>query len=137
MVMVSVLVCAIAAAVACGGGPPAVDGLKDSFAQQLSANKFVEDFARNGDELTFTGPGAEGGTAKWRVQIDSAVVEENPDQADTRPFKGTVKSSWFSDGQPVVPSGRRSNLPIELTSNGLAQECFALWDKASERWGWE
>lgn len=123
---------------ACGGGAPSADGLKDSFAQQLAANKFVTDFNRNGDEVTFTGPGAEGGTAKWRVKLDSAVVEPNAGKdANAHPFKGTIKSSWFSDGQQVKPAGARSNLPIELMSNGLSQECWGLWDPAAKRWGWE
>jgi hypothetical protein len=118
---------------ACGG--PAESGLRDSFAEQLAANRFIRDFQRQGDELQFTGPGAEGGVAKWRVRVDSAVIEDNPDEA--QPYKGTIKSSWYSDGQMVQPSGRDSNLPIELTDNGLSQDCWAFWDAASRRWTWE
>jgi hypothetical protein len=118
-------------------GKPGPDSLKDSFARQLSSNEFVRDFERSGDELTFSAPGAEGGTAKWRVRIDSAVVEANAENPDTLPYKGAVKSSWYSDGQPVQPSGRESNLPIELMSNGLSQDCWAFWDKAAGRWTWE
>src|SRR5262245_20595719 len=106
-------------------GKPGVDGLRDSFAQQLSSNRAVSDFKRNGDELTFTGPGVEGpGMAKWRVHIDSATIEETGDER--APYKGTVKSSWFADDQPIKPSasGRDSNLPVQLTSNGLAQDCW-------------
>jgi hypothetical protein len=127
---------AIAAAVtsACGGGPDEAS-LRESFARQLAANGFVKDFQRNGDELTFTAPGAEGGTAKWRVQIDSAVIE--PNDAEAQPYKGTVKSSWYSDGQPVRPSGGESNLPFELLSTGLSQDCWAFWDSAAGRWAWE
>jgi hypothetical protein len=128
---------AIATAVACGGGPPGADGLKESFAQQVAANQFVKDFARTGDELTFSGPGAEGGSAKWRVHIDSADVAANTDKLDVHPFKGTVKSSWFADGQQIKQAGAKSNLPFELISNGVSQECWALWDKATGRWGWE
>jgi hypothetical protein len=120
---------------ACGPGTPGTDGLRDSFAAQLSANRFITDFQRNGDELTFSGPGAEGGVATWRVQIDSAVVEANDDPA--QPYKGTVKSSWFSDNQPVVPRGSESHLPIELMANGLSQDCWAFWDEAETRWSWE
>ena len=116
---------------------PGSDGLKDSFAQQLAANEFIRDFKRSGDELTFSGPGAEGGTATWRVRVDSALVEANATNSDAQPYKGTVKSSWFSDGQPVVPSGGESNLPIELMSNGLSQDCWAFWNTATERWDWE
>lgn len=124
---------------ACGGKPGA-DALRDSFAQQLGSNRFIKDFQRNGDDLTFSGPGAEGGVAKWRVHIDSAVVEPNTDKAsnpETQPYKGTVKSSWYSDGQLVRPRGRDSNLPIELMHDGLSQDCWAYWDKANKRWSWD
>ena len=125
----------VAATAACGGGAPDDSGLKDSFAQQLSANRFVMDFQRNGDEMTFSGPGADGGTAKWRVHIDSAAIEPNSNEA--QPYKGTVKSSWFSDGRQVEPAGNRSNLPVELQSNGLSQDCWAFWENGQKKWSWE
>ena len=112
-----------------------MDGLRDAFADQLSANRAVSAFARTGDELRFSGPGAQGGIATWRVHIDSSRIEPNSDPK--QPYKGTVTSSWYSNEQAVRPSGRDSNLPLELTSTGLAQECWALWDKAAGRWGWE
>lgn len=115
--------------------PPGVDGLRDSFAQQLGANRFIKDFQRKGDALTFSGPGAEGGVATWRVEIDSAVVEPTGDPG--QPYKGTVKSSWYSDKEPVRPRGPDSNLPIELMDNGLSQDCWAFWDEAAKRWSWE
>lgn len=121
------------ATIACGG--PNAGDLRDSFARQLAANTFIQDFERSGDDLTFSGPGAEGGLAKWRVHIDSAVVEPSDDPA--QPYKGTVKSSWYSDGQLVPPSGRDARLPIELLSNGLSQDCWALWNPATKTWGWE
>jgi hypothetical protein len=124
---------ALILAIACG--KPQVESLRDSFAQQMAANKFVKDVQHNGDEVTFSGPGADGGTARWRIHIDEALIEPNDDPA--QPFKGVVKSSWYSDDKPVRPSGSESNLPIELTSNGLAQDCYAFWDKATEKWSWE
>jgi hypothetical protein len=130
-----------AAAVAIGAlmlpacGTPGADGLRDSFAQQVEANQFVRDFQRNGNELTFTGPGPEGGQAKWRVVIDSAVVERQDNES--QPFKGTVKSSWHADGQAIAATAARSGLPFELLSNGVSQDCWALWDAAMERWNWE
>ena len=130
--ILAVVVSAAVVVAACG---PPVSDLRDSFAQQLSANKFIKDFHRSGDDLTFTGPGADGGVAKWRVHIDSALVEQNDDPA--QPYKGTVKSSWFSDDKPVLPRGRDSHLPIELIANGLGQECWALWLQAEKRWSWE
>jgi hypothetical protein len=120
---------------ACGSGRPGEAELRDSFAAQLAANSFARDVQRNGDEITFSGPAVAGGTGNWRVVVDSAVIEVNEDPA--RPYKGTVTSSWYSDGQLVTFSGRESNLPVELTSNGLAQECWALWNTASARWEWE
>jgi hypothetical protein len=122
---------------ACGSAAPDTDSLRESFAMQVAANSFVTDFARDGDELTFTGPGPEGGTAEWRVRIDSAVVEANTDDPEQHPFKGTVRSSWFADGRQIEPSGSESNLPFELISNGVSQDCWALWDTEAERWGWE
>jgi hypothetical protein len=119
--------------IACGGPDDA--GLRDSFAAQLAANQFLKGVQRNGDEVTFTGAGADGGTAKWRVHIDSSSIEPNDDEA--KPYKGTVKSSWYSDGKIVQPVGTESHLPIELTANGLAQECYGLWNKATQKWEWE
>jgi hypothetical protein len=130
------VVAVIAAVTAVGcGKQPGVESLVASFAQQLAANKFIRDFQQSGDDLRFTGPSVEGGTIKWRVHIDSTVVEANSDPA--MPYKGTVKSSWYAEDQLVHPSGRDSNLPLELTNNGLAQDCWALWDKAANKWGWE
>ncbi len=140
---VLILLAAVLPAVACSSEPieptgPTERSLRDSFAAQLSANPAVSVFTRDGDVLTFTGPGLDGsGTAQWRVHIDSAVVEPYTDQP--WPYKGTVKSSWSADGQPVRPDaeGRRSNLPEVLTATGLAQDCWANWDAAAGRWGWE
>lgn len=126
----------IAAIVAAGcSSAPSDSGLRDSFAQQVAANKFIKDFQRNGDDLTFSGPGAEGGTAKWRVHINSAVVEPYTDPA--MPYKGTIKSSWFSNGAEVRPRGRESNLPVELLANGVSNdECWAMWKLAEKKWDW-
>ena len=116
----------LAATVAAGcSGKPSESSLRDSFARQLSVNPAVKDLRRAG------------GVAQWRVRIDSAVIE--PTEEARAPFKGTVKASWYSNGQLVRPSrsGRDSNLPIELTANGLAQECWAIWDQSGKKWGWE
>jgi hypothetical protein len=114
---------------------PGTDGLRDSFAQQLAANTFVTAFQRSGDDMTFKGPRPDGAPATWRVHIESAQVEK---QADARqPYKGTVTSSWYVDGEKVTVTGGDSNLPIELTSNGLGQECWAFWEGNTRRWSWE
>jgi hypothetical protein len=132
--LLSIALFATLSASACSS-QPGDDTVRDSFAQQLAANRFIKDFARNGDEMTFTGPSAEGGEGKWRVHIDSVVIEENNSEA--QPYKGTVKSSWFSNDQPVVPKGSSSNLPIELVSNGLSQDCWAFWEAERKMWSWE
>lgn len=124
----------LALTTACNSAPPA-DGLRDSFAQQLSANKFISDFQRSGDNITFKGPRPDGTPSIWRVHLDTATIE--PQKDEKQPFKGTVTSSWFVNGEKVEITGADSNLPIELTSNGLGQECWAFWDAAAKRWSWE
>jgi hypothetical protein len=119
------------------GSKPGVDGLKESFAGQLAANRFVKGFQRNGDDLTFSAPGTDADVAKWRVHIDSAVVEPNTSNQAAQPYKGTVKSSWYANDRLVRPSGRESNLPVELMANGLSQDCWAFWDQPNKRWSWE
>ncbi len=114
---------------------PGESGLRDSFAQQLASNRFLTDFARDGDTLTFKAPSPDGTPAAWRVHIDSVKIE--PQENTRQPFKGTVASSWFVNGQQVAITGADSNLPRELTSNGLGQECWALWEPGKKTWGWE
>ena len=118
-----------------GCGKPSVNDLRDSFAQQLAANKSVKDFQRNGDDLQFTGPGADGTVIKWRVHIDSTVIDDTKDAE--KPYKGTVKSSWYAGDYKVEPDRLESNLPLELISTGLAQDCWAVWNKTTKKWEWE
>ena len=118
-----------------GCSKPGVGGLRDSFAQQLAANKFVKDFQRNADDLLFTGPGADGTVIKWRVHIDSAVITDTDDAE--KPYKGRVLSSWYAGDFKVEPDRVESNLPLELISTGLAQDCWALWNKTAKKWEWE
>ena len=99
------LVAAAALTAACGG-QPGEQGLRDSFAQQLAANKFVKDFQRNLNEMTFVGPGPEGGTAKWRVQIDSAVVEPNDDPALPYKAPSNLRGSRTVKGSSPAPGSR-------------------------------
>ncbi|MEQ1731687.1 MAG: hypothetical protein ABL982_25220 [Vicinamibacterales bacterium] len=124
----------LALTTACNSAPPA-DGLRDSFAQQLSSNKFISDFQRSGDNITFKGPRPDGTPSIWRVHIDTVTIE--PQKDEQQPYKGTVTSSWFVNGEQVAITGADSNLPIELTSNGLSQECWAFWEAATKRWSWE
>src|SRR5690242_6562095 len=116
---------ATAMLIGAGCGKPGMDSLRDSFAQQLASNHFVKEFQRSGDDLTFSGPAVDGAATKWRVHIDSATVEQNTDPGSkprAQPYKGIVKSSWHANGRQIRPAGRESNLPLELTSNGLGQE---------------
>ena len=90
---------------------------------------------RSGDNITFKGPRPDGTPSIWRVHLDTASVE--PQQDEKQPYKGTVTSSWFVNGEKVDITGADSNLPIELTSNGLSQECWAFWEAEGKRWSWE
>jgi hypothetical protein len=116
-------------------GKPGGESLRQSFAQQVASNRFVRDFQRNGEELLFSGPDGAGGDAKWRIHIDSVVIEPNEDKK--QPYKGTVKSSWYANDQLVRPAGRDSNLPIELLDKGVSQDCWAFWEPETRRWDWE
>jgi len=122
-------------AIAIGCSKPSESDLRNSFAQQLAANKSVKDFQRNGDEIRFTGPGADGTVIKWRVHIDSSVIDDTKDAE--KPYKGTVKSSWYAGDYKVEPDRLESNLPLELISTGLAQDCWAVWNKTTNKWEWE
>lgn len=122
------------ASTSCSSAPGA-EGLRDSFAQQLAANTFISEFHRSGDTMTFRGPRPDGTPALWRVQIESAVIAQQDDAR--QPYKGTVRSSWFVGGEKVEITGGDSNLPIELTSNGLSQDCWAFWLADEKKWSWE
>ena len=121
---------------ACGGGPATADGdsLRDAFADQIAGVAAVTGFARDGDEMTFTGPDGSGGEIGWRVRIDSAVVQ--PWEDEDLPYRGVVLSSWYAAGELVQPAGSISNLPSDFLDAGIAQDCWGLWDAADGRWTW-
>jgi hypothetical protein len=48
-----------------------------------------------------------------------------------------VKSSWYAGNYKVVPDRNESNLPLELIATGLAQDCWAVWNKTTKKWEWE
>jgi len=114
---------------------PADNGLRDSFAGQLAGNTFISEFRRSGDDMTFRAPRPDGTPSTWRVHIDKTSIETRPKEA--QPYKGTVQSSWYVNGEKVDITGAESNLPLELTSNGLSQECWAFWEPDRQRWSWE
>ena len=129
----------LAAAVLAGcGGPPAEpndESLRDSFAEQIEASSFVADFARNGDEMTFSAPDLEGTPAEWRVVIDTTLVE--PQEFDeAMPYVGRVTSDWYANGALVEYLGGMTALPKAVLDRGLGQECWAYWVAAERRWDW-
>ena len=70
----------------------------------------------------------------WKVHIESATIEDNNDPA--KPLHtGKMKSAWFSVGRRRIRGGE-SHLPIELRDNGLAQDCYAFWEKDTKKWDW-
>jgi hypothetical protein len=119
---------------ACGGATPEQQ-LKDSFVQQITSTGFARDLQHNGDEVTFTGKRGDKADAKWRVHLDSAAIENDTD--GKTPRKGTMKSSWFVDGEQIRPRGDQADLPLPILDAGLAQECWAFWDKSSRKWSWK
>ncbi len=130
----SLALASIALLVACAGGLPDADSLRESFAAQIVAVGGVSDFERDGIEFTFSGPDGAGGQTAWRVSIDSAVVAPQ-DDADY-PYCGNVLSSWYADGESIEPVGSMSNLPSDFLDAGLAQDCWGLWETAESRWTW-
>lgn len=119
---------------ACAAREASEQTLKDSFAEQIASVASVRDFRRDGDELTFTAPNREKADARWRVHIDSAVLD--PPGGQPGPVKGAIESSWFVDGQALLSSGSFSGLPEEFLEKGVGQECWAFWDADAGRWSW-
>ncbi len=120
---------------ACASPEPNEQTLKDSFGGQIAAAGIARDLERKGDEWTFLGPAHNKAEAKWLVRIDTAVLE--PQTSERNPFKGTIESSWFADGEALLSSGSFSGLPEEFLKMGIGQECYALWDANTKKWTWE
>ncbi len=123
-----------ALALAACGGPPDADSLRASFAERIASIDTVDDFARDGDAITFSGPDGAGGRTVWSVRIDSAAVEAQ--DSEEHPHRGVIQSSWRADGRPIEPAGATSNLPSDFLDAGIAQDCWGLWDAAERRWTW-
>ena len=113
---------------------PGADNLRASFAARIGGVESVSGVERTGDALRFTETQADGVEVQWRVTIDSAVVEEPA--VEGAPTQGHVVSSWYADGEPIEPIGSMSRLPDAFLEAGIAQECYALWDEETGRWGW-
>ena len=110
------------------------ESLRTSFAQQVASIGLVRDFQRNGDDLTFSAPDAAGGAAHWRIHIESVIIERNDDT--TKPYKGTVASSWYMNGAPIQAATPGAQLPKGFTEKGLSQNSSALWEEATRQWHW-
>lgn len=132
-----VLLAALVAAVTVGCAQPQADdeGLRESFADRISESSFVSGFEREGDDLRFSGPDGEGGTAEWHVRIDTSLVEPNQFD-DAMPFQGRITSEWTANGEVVEYLGNMTALPREFLDRGLGQECWAYWVAAEGRWDW-
>jgi len=109
--------------------------LRDSFVQQIASTGIVRDLRRDGDTVSFTARRGSQLHAKWRVHIDSVAIEHQ--EGEATPSKGIVKSSWYVNGEPIRPRGDQSDLPLPFLDNGLAQECWAVWDSRSYQWSWK
>ena len=131
----SVSLMVLMALTGCAGAQADDESLRDSFAERIETSSFVSAFSRDGDEITFSGPGRQGGTAEWRVVIDTSLVEPNQFD-DVRPYVGRVTSDWYVDGEIVEHLGNMTALPTEILDRGLAQECWANWVEAEYRWDW-
>ncbi len=127
----SVLLVVVPLLAACAVQPGEVN-LVSSFGEQIAALEAVTDFEHDGNEMTFMGPDGEDGIASWRVRIESTELVSS----DERPLEGHVTSSWYRDGEPVEMMGSMYTLPMAFFDSGVAQECYALWDEASNRWDW-
>ena len=122
-----------AVVVACRAAPE--QQLKDSFVQQIASSGIVRDFQQKADEVLFAAKYGERLDAQWRVHVDSASIERDAD--GTTPYKGVIKSSWYVNGEQIRPRGDQSDLPLAFLDKGIAQECWAFWDKRNHQWSWK
>ncbi len=125
-----------AAALGCAQPQADEDSLRASFAEQIATSDFVDDFSQEGNELSFSGPDGEGGTAAWVVRIETSLVEP-VEFDDEMPFTGRILSEWKKDGEVAQYLGNMTALPKPFLDRGLAQECWAFWIEADRRWSWE
>ena len=128
-----VTVISVLALAACAMQPGEIN-LRNSFAEQIASVDGVQDFERDGNKLTFSGPDGQGGMASWRVLIESTELKPGPDAHV--PYEGHVVSTWWRDGELIEPLGTMSGLPTALQDSGIAQVCYALWDAELNAWGW-
>jgi hypothetical protein len=123
------------AALGCAQAQADDETLRASFAERIATSSFVSDFVREGDELSFSGPDGEGGTAAWLVRIETSLVEP-VELNDANPFQGRVVSEWQKDGEVAEYLGTMTALPQAFQDRGVAQECWANWVEAERRWDW-
>jgi hypothetical protein len=108
--------------------------LRSSFVTQLEEISAVRSVRRSDEEIFFIHTNDIGEDISWRVRIDSSSIRPGAD--DNAPIQGHIISSWYADGQLVETLGSMSRLPNAFLEAGLAQECWALWDKDINAWDW-
>ena len=113
---------------------PGAENLRASFAAQIGSVDSVGGVEQTGDALTFTETQADGTEVQWRGENGLAGVEGGAGEG--APTQGHVLSSWYADGELIEPLGSMSRLPDAFLEAGIAQECYALWDEETGRWGW-
>ena len=118
----------------CGSGAFSEEGLIESFAQQIASIEFVRDFERQENQVTFAREDAGGLDVRWRVQIETTVIEPYDDAAT--PHRGIVRSAWYADDRLVTNTETTSRLPAWILDTGLSQDCWAFWVEETQQWDW-
>lgn len=108
--------------------------LLDSFAEQIAAIESIEDFTRDGEDVSFSRVDAAGERIEWTVHVDMARLEPYDDPST--PFRGIVRSTWRLNGLPVIPQGTVSGLPQWVLDTGISQDCWAFWEAEARAWSW-
>ena len=117
---------AVVALAGCARAQADEESLRDSFADRITTTNLVTNFARDGVEMTFSGPDREGGSSTWRVRINSSLVEPI-EFDDAMPYQGRITSEWYVNDEIVEYLGNMTALPQEFLDRGLGQECWAYW----------
>ena len=113
---------------------PSTENLRESFSDQIAAIELVEDFVREGDDISFTRLDGAGDQVEWTIHIDSLSLEPYDDPAT--PFRGIVRSTWRVNGRPVISQGDISGLPQWVLETGISQDCWAFWESEPRVWSW-
>lgn len=110
-----------------GDRPPSEESLRRSFFDKIASMKGVKDFSVESNGVTFIGYDGYGGSVKWEVSIQSAVVARYDDEM--KPYLGTVKSRWQC-------YAKNCGLAGVFTDEGIGEESIAFWGKRTKNWNW-